>query len=43
MTSLFTNGLNAMIETQTAKSARGSEAHNDLEAYADMMEYMSDV
>ena len=43
MTCLFANGLNAMIETQTSKAARGAESLLDLELYADLMESMSEI
>ena len=43
MTCLYANGLNAMIETQTTKSAKGTESLLDLELYADFMESMSEI
>ena len=43
MTCLYANGLNAIIETQTSKSARGLESLKDLEAYADLMQSMSEI
>ena len=43
MTCLYANGLNAMIETQTNRSAKGTESLLDLELYADFMESMSEI
>ena len=39
---LYANGLNALIETQ-AKKSRASDTLKDLEAYADLMENMSEI
>ena len=44
MTCLFANGLNSILETsKTQRTSRNSESLHDLEAYADLMECMSEI